>query len=363
MKGTEQLLGEIRGLWDVLSARRPGVQLMEVCGTHTVTIGRGGMRDVLPPGLRLVSGPGCPVCVTDQSYMDQAIYLSRRPEVMIATYGDMIRVPGRDGSLEQSRSGGADVRVVASAHEAVALARDNPTRKVVFLAVGFETTTPATALAILQAQREGVKNFYAFCAHKRVLPAMEALLEMPDVRIDGFICPGHVSVILGWKAYEPLARKYHRPFVVAGFEEHSILECIREILEQLINDQGLCRSVYSIVPADGNPKAQAIIEQVFCAGDARWRAIGTIPNSGWDLRPEFAQFDAARNFELPDVPSYELPGCHCGEVITGRCLPTDCKMFGKVCTPRNPIGPCMVSSEGTCAAYYKYRWRPEGARK
>jgi hydrogenase expression/formation protein HypD len=340
---------EIRRLWRGIQQRlgRP-VQLMEICGTHTVAISRGGLRDLLPAG--------CPVCVTDQSYVDQAVDLARRgPDVVVATYGDMVRVPGRLGSLERARSEGAKVEVVYAAHEAVELARRQAGKQVVFLAVGFETTAPATALALRQAARDGARNFSVFTAHKAILPAMRALLAQPDVRIDGFLCPGHVSVVIGWEAYQPIVGEHRRPCVVAGFEDEQIFAGIGEILRQLAEDAPAACSVYPPVAAEGNPHARKAIEEVFQLADARWRALGVIPASGLVLKDEFAEFDAARRFELPEIDSYELPGCRCGDVICGRCLPTDCSLFAVKCTPRDPIGPCMVSSEGACAASFKYQ--------
>ena len=338
-------------------AGAPGsrVQIMEICGTHTVALSRGGLRDLLPPELRLVSGPGCPVCVTDQSYMDQTVHLARHhPEVVIATYGDMIRVPGRLGSLEEARSAGADVRIVYAAHEAVEMAKHEPGRQVVFLGVGFETTTPATALAVLAARDAGLKNFSALTAHKLVLPAMMALLATGEVQVEGFMCPGHVSVMIGYRAYEPVVAQYGRPCVVCGFEEEQILLGIAEILRQLVEGKPAACTVYAPVTAGGNATAQEIIARTFRVTEARWRALGTIPASGLALREELAEFDAARRFALPEFESYEMLGCRCGLVICGKCLPTDCPLFGTACTPRSPIGPCMVSSEGSCAAYYKY---------
>ena len=354
------ILRRIGELWPRAQARAGGrVQLMEICGTHTVAVGRGGLRDLLPGGLRLVSGPGCPVCVTDQSYVDQVVHLAReRGDVIIATYGDMVRVPGRAGSLEQARSAGAAVEVIYAAHEAVELARRKAPRQVVFLAIGFETTAPATALALRQAREAGLRNLSILSAHKLVLPAMHALLDQPDVRIDGFLCPGHVSVIIGYRAYEPVVRKHRRPCVVAGFEDEQILAGIAEILRQLAEAAPASTSVYPVVKADGNPQARRIIKEVFRVVDAPWRALGVIPASGLELAEEYAEFDAARRFELPEVETYELPGCRCGDVICGRCLPNDCPLFATRCTLRDPVGPCMVSSEGACAAHYKYH-RPE----
>lgn len=338
----------------LLDAGKSAVQLMEICGTHTVAISRGGLRSLLPDALRLVSGPGCPVCVTEQSYVDAAIHLAGRNDVIIATYGDMLRVPGGGGSLEQASADGCDVRVVYAAHHAVEIARSTPEKQIVFLAIGFETTAPATALAIRQAKTEGITNFSALTAHKLVIPAMNVLLSQPDIQIDGFLCPGHVSVITGWRAYESVVEQFARPCVVAGFDDQQILKGICEILRQLADGAPAACSVYSPAGADGNEKARQVIEDTFDSAEARWRALGVISASGLELKDEFAEFDAAKRFDLPEFDAYEPPGCRCGDVITGRCLPTDCPLFGNKCAPREPVGPCMVSSEGSCAAYYKY---------
>ena len=331
------------------------VRIMEVCGTHTVSLSRSGMRSLLGGELALISGPGCPVCVTDQSYMDLAVDLAiSHPEVTIATYGDMVRVPGRAGSLADARAKGADVQVVYAAHQALAMAAEQPRRQVVFLGIGFETTAPATALAVRQAQKEGLKNFSVLTTHKLVLPAMEALCADPRTRIDGFLCPGHVSVIMGYELYRPIAQRYGKPCVVAGFEPPNIAAAIVGILGQLRDGRAATGSVYPAASAKGNLTALAVLDEMFDVCDARWRALGTIPASGLRLKDAYAAFDAMRRFDLCEGESYEMPGCQCGLVITGRSQPTDCPMFGRACTPRTPIGPCMVSSEGSCSAYFKY---------
>ena len=334
------------------------VQIMEVCGTHTVAASRSGLRDLLPAGLRLISGPGCPVCVTDQSYIDRAVHLARsRPDVIVASYGDMVRVPGQAGSLEQARCRGAAVRVVYAATDAVALARRSPDRHVAFLGIGFETTTPGAAMAILQASEQRLENFSVLSDHKLLLPAMRALLSGADVPIQGFLCPGHVSVIIGWRAFEPIAAAHHVPCVVAGFEDEQILLGIERILRQLADAAPAAESVYPPVAPDGNPIARQLIDQVFTPADSRWRGLGLIPASGLAVRDEYAQFDTQKRFELPEVESPEPAGCRCGDVICGRIEPTECGLFGRRCTPRDPVGPCMVSSEGSCAAYYRYQRR------
>ena len=330
------------------------VQIMEVCGTHTMSIARSGLRSLLPASLRLVSGPGCPVCVTDQAYIDQAMHLARQDGLVIATYGDMVRVPGRLGSLAEARARGCRVEVVYSAAQAVELAEQMPGRTVVFLAVGFETTTPGTALAVRRAAEQGMDNFLVLTAHKLILPAMRALLGSPDVEIDGFLCPGHVSVILGWRAYDEIVRDFGRPCVVAGFDAGQVLAGIDEILGQLVDGRPAASTVYSSVSPEGNLTALRLMEEMFAPAAATWRGLGTIPASGLELREAYAAFDAARRFDLPEITGCELPGCRCSDVICGRCVPADCGLFGTRCTPREPVGPCMVSSEGACAAAYKY---------
>lgn len=348
------------------------VKIMEICGTHTMSIARAGLRSILPERLSLISGPGCPVCVTDQSYMDQAVYLARGGKVgdmlaamgvsgskefeapVIATYGDMVRVPGRLGSLGDARSVGARIEVVYSADQAVEFAIDHPDRQVVFLGVGFETTTPGTALAVLRAKQQGLRNFSVLTAHKLLLPAMHALMAAGDVRVDAFLCPGHVSVILGFEAYDEIVRMYGRPCVVAGFDAGQVVLGVIEILRQLLEGKPRASTVYPSVSAKGNPTAMKMLDDVFVPADAAWRAVGVIPQSGLVLRPELSDYDASKRFDLPTLPSYEMPGCRCGDVICGRCRPFDCKLFGKRCTTRDPVGPCMVSSEGACAAAYKY---------
>ena len=340
-----------------LTVSRDKIHVMEVCGTHTMAIAASGLRSLLPDEVKLTSGPGCPVCVTDQSYIDQAVWLAGQEEVVIATYGDMVRVPGEAGSLAEARARGATIEVVCSADKAVELARKMPDKQIVFLAVGFETTAPGTAMAILRAKKEGLENFTAFAAHKLMLPAMRALLEGGRSQIDGFLCPGHVSVILGWKAYDGIAAKFGKPCVVAGFDPSQIAAGIEEILTQIDAGRAEACSVYSSVSAEGNAEAKKMIDGVFAPTDAVWRALGVIADSGLGIRDEFAAHDSTRRFALPEAESYEMPGCRCGEVISGICTPHDCDLFAAVCTPRNPVGPCMVSSEGACSAAYKYERR------
>ncbi len=349
-------IDELRAeLTDACRAVDRPIQIMEVCGTHTVSIFRNGLRPLLPENLRLVSGPGCPVCVTAQRHIDAALELAARPGVLIATYGDMMRVPGRQGSLERQRAAGAQVRVVNSARTAFELARDNPAQQVVFLAVGFETTAPATVATVLAAERHGLENFSVLMCHKLVVPAMAALLDAGDVPLDGFLAPGHVSVIIGAAAYRPIAERYRRPVVVAGFEPDSILRGLVALVRQIASGQAAVENAYpAVVRDEGNRVALDLLERVCAVADVPWRALGVIPRSGLEFRPAYRRFDALERFGVALGEDADHPGCRCGAVITGRVLPTDCGAFGRACTPLTPIGPCMVSSEGTCAAWYKY---------
>ncbi|WP_373499187.1 hydrogenase formation protein HypD [Desulfococcus sp.] len=333
---------------------RKRVRLMEVCGTHTMTIFRSGIRSVLPETIYLLSGPGCPVCVTDQSEIDAFIEIARTGGVTTATFGDLIRVPGTGSSLERERAAGADVRVVYSALDALAMARKHPDRRVVFLGVGFETTAPTIAAAVSAARDGGLSNFSVFSSHKRVMPALASLMEM-DIRIDGFLLPGHVSLVIGAEAYRPLFDRHRCPMVIAGFEPGDVLAAIHRLVRQIESGRPDLENAYPrAVTAGGNRKAQALMASVFTPADAVWRGMGRIPESGLALRDGFEAFDARRIFgiTLKDAPA--PAGCLCGEVITGRSTPPECRLFRKACTPAHPVGPCMVSSEGTCAAYYRY---------
>ncbi len=330
------------------------VCIMEVCGTHTVAICRSGLRSILPESVRLISGPGCPVCVTPAGYIDRAIAISRLPDVTIATYGDMMRVTGSEGALELERARGADVRIVYSAMDALELARQNPDRRVVFLAVGFETTVPGIAATVLAAKSEGCTNLYMLAAPKVIPPAMEAVLSA-GAPLDAFLCPGHVSVIIGSHAYEHIAREHSIPCVVAGFEPAEILLGIAMCVEQAAANRAEVEVAYrSAVLPDGNPAARAVLDQAFEAADVEWRGLGVIPASGLALRERFASMDAALAFDVTVPEAADPPGCRCGEVLSGLIGPEDCPLFGNVCTTTAPVGPCMVSSEGTCAAHFKY---------
>jgi hydrogenase expression/formation protein HypD len=334
------------------------VALMEICGTHTVAIRRTGLRTLLPGRVRLISGPGCPVCVTSQGTIDALVDLAGREGVTVATFGDMVRVPGTRWSLERRKASGGRVAVCYSVLEALDLARKRPDEQVVFAAVGFETTAPGTAVAVEMARAEGLRNFSILCGHKWVVPAMDALLAGGEVKIDGFLCPGHVSVVIGSRAYEPIAAQYKRPCVVAGFTAEQVLKGVAAILRQLAAGEPRVENVYAeAVRPEGNPEALTRIHRVFEPVAAAWRGLGTIPASGMGLRAEYAEFDAARRLGIPWPPPEEGTsehGCRCGDVIRGAIEPHDCPLFGKACTPARPVGPCMVSREGSCQAEYKY---------
>ena len=342
-------------LQKIKTISKKDVRLMEVCGTHTVSIFRSGIRSVLSQTISLLSGPGCPVCVTDQAEIDAFIELARIDDVIITTFGDLMRVPGTQSSLQQESAAGRDIRVVYSTFDALEIAKKNPDQHVVFLGIGFETTAPTIAASILSAARMDVKNFSVISAHKLVPPALEALMAAEGVLIDGFILPGHVSVIIGLKAYQPFFDKYQIPCVVAGFEPTDILHAISMLIEMLeSNSPNLDNAYPRAVTVDGNTKAQQILDEIFEPADACWRGIGVIPQSGLKIRAQYAAHDAEKLFNI-EVPDAKTPkGCACGEVLIGTKIPPECALYKKACTPMDPVGPCMVSTEGTCAAYYKY---------
>lgn len=345
-----------RNLIDRIREVTPGpLRLMEVCGTHTMAIFRHGIRSVLPPEITLLSGPGCPVCVTAQKDIDAFVELARNARVTLTTFGDLMKVPGSGTSLAREKADGADVRMVYSIFDAVNMARENPDREVVFCGVGFETTIPTIAAGILMAKEQGLTNFSIYAAHKLTPPALGALMTADGVEVDGFILPGHVSVITGTRAYAPVVEAYQVPSVIAGFEPLDILEGVRMLVEQNAAGKPALENAYPrAVAEDGNPKAREVMDQVFEPGNALWRGIGEIPDSGMALRPEYQAFDAGAKFDidLPDTP--EPKGCACGEILMGLKTPDRCALYKKTCTPLNPVGPCMVSSEGACAAYYRY---------
>ncbi len=346
-----------RGLIESIGKLAPagGATLMEVCGTHTVAIARNGIRNLMPPGTRLASGPGCPVCVTSNRDIDTVIALARTPNVTIATFGDMTRVPGSTSSLLKEQAAGRSVQIVYSPLDALALAAQHPEREIVFVGVGFETTTPLVAMAIKRAAAADLKNFTVFAAHKNMPGALEAIINDPQLKLDALILPGHVSTIIGAAPYEFLAKKYGIPGVITGFEPVDVLQGIAMIMRQLREGRAEIEIAYArgVMP-QGNPTALAAIDEVFETCPAIWRGLGRIDGSGYRIRDEFARFDAVRRFQ-PDVePTQDPKGCRCGDVLRGIMAPSECPLFRTVCTPENPVGPCMVSSEGSCAAYYRY---------
>lgn len=330
-------------------------QFMEFCGSHTHALLRFGIRDMLPPTISMRSGPGCPVCVTSTRDIDRAIAIARTPGVTVATYGDLVRVPGSHGSLEHARAAGADVRVVYSALDALAIAESHPTRSLVLIGIGFETTAPTVAASLVEAARRQVTNYRVLPLLKRTPPVMEALLSLGEVRIDGILCPGHVSVITGMEPYESIPSRYGVGCVVSGFEPLDILRAIELLLRQVETDSPAVANAYERAVADeGNTVAQDLMRQVFVPCAAEWRGIGWVEDSGLSFRTAFASFDATALYPTEVPPSQDPPECRCGDVLRGSCLPDECSLFGTGCTPQHPIGPCMVSHEGSCAAYFAY---------
>jgi hydrogenase expression/formation protein HypD len=335
-------------------ATRP-MTFMEFCGGHTHAILRHGIRHLLPETVDMRSGPGCPVCVTAAGELDRAIALANVPDAILTTFGDMIRVPGSTRSLQEAKATGADVRVVYSTLDALQIARENPSRPVIFLGVGFETTAPTVAASILQAEAEGIVNFYVYSVHKLTPPATRAILDAGEVRLSGILGPGHVTTIIGTQAWEFLARDYGLSCAVAGFEPLDILQGIEALVGRAVTDEPAVDNAYSrSVQPRGNQVALELMYRVFEVGPADWRGLGVVPASGLHLRPAYARFDAARAFPVEVPPAQEPKGCRCGEVLRGVALPTDCRLFRRACTPLRPVGPCMVSAEGACAAYYAY---------
>ena len=337
---------------------RKKINIMEVCGTHTMAIGKYGIRKVIPENINLISGPGCPVCVTPSNYIDKAIELSKIKDVIITTFGDMMKVPGSYSSLERERANGSEIFVVYSPLDALQIAEKNKSKKIIFLSVGFETTTPSIAQTLKIAKEKKIENFFILCGNKIMPPTMEFLLKEKDTEIDGFICPGHVSTVIGTEPYKKIVEKYNIPCVISGFEPADILYSIYLILKCIIEGKAEVINEYKrTVREEGNLKAKEVINEVFDLCDTEWRGIGLIENSGFKLKEEFSQFDAERKFKINITYSKEKTGCICGEILKGKKKPFDCPLFEKVCNPENPLGPCMVSSEGTCAAYYKYEKR------
>ncbi|MDX6739941.1 hydrogenase formation protein HypD [Actinocorallia sp. A-T 12471] len=331
-------------------------KFMEVCGGHTHTIYKHGLEDHLPETVELVHGPGCPVCVIPMGRVDDAIAVAREPDVILTSFGDMLRVPGGTGSFLDAKAEGADIRMVYSPLDALKIARANPDRRVVFMAIGFETTAPSTAVTVLRAASEGIANFSVFCNHVTIIPAIKAILDSPDLRLDGFLGPGHVSTVIGCRPYEFIASEYQKPLVCAGFEPLDLLQSVAMLLRQY--DEGRCEveNQYTrVVPWDGNVRAlEAIGKTMELRPHFEWRGLGFISHSALALREEYAAHDAEKVFDMPGVRVADPKACQCGEVLKGVIKPWECKVFGTACTPETPIGTCMVSSEGACAAYYNY---------
>jgi hydrogenase expression/formation protein HypD len=349
---------EIRRLAD------PGrhYRLMEVCGGHTHAIYRFGLKDVLPPNIELIHGPGCPVCVLPMGRIDDGLALAQRPDVIFSAFGDMMRVPGAHGSPLEHKARGLDVRIVYSPSDALKLARSNPDRHVVFFAIGFETTAPSTALTLLRARDDGLENFSVFCNHVTIIPAIRAILDSPDMRLDGFIGPGHVSTVIGCRPYEWIARDENKPIVVSGFEPLDLLQSIVMLLRQLRDGRAEVENQYTrVVPWEGNRAALRAMAEVFeLRPYFEWRGLGFISQSALRLRDEFARWDAERLFSVAGVRVTDPKAAQCGEVLKGVLKPVQCKLFGRECTPEHPVGALMVSSEGSCAAYYNYEHRKAG---
>ncbi len=348
----------VRRITELAEGGRDGVPyaFMEVCGGHTHTIYRHGIEQLLPDTVELVHGPGCPVCVIPMGRVDDAISLAERPGVIFTSFGDMLRVPGSTSSLLEAKARGADVRMVYSPLDALKIAVANPDRKVVFFAVGFETTAPSTAVTLLRARELGVRNFSVFSNHVTIVPPLKAILDSPDLRLDGFLGPGHVSTVIGNRPYDFVPQRYGKPLVTAGFEPLDILQAVVMLLQQFADGRCEVENQYNrVVNDEGNPIALRILEQVFVLRPHfEWRGLGFIAQSALALHDDFAAYDAERLFELPGVRVADPKACQCGEVLKGVIKPWECKVFGTACTPETPIGTCMVSSEGACAAYYTF---------
>ncbi len=331
------------------------VRFMEFCGGHTVSIFKYGIRQALPPTIEMVSGPGCPVCVTATSDIDKAVALAGIPGVIITSFGDMLRVPGSRSSLQKARAEGADVRIVYSTMDALKIAQENPDKTVAFIGVGFETTAPTIAVSVLQAQELKINNYRVLSLHKLCPPVIKTILDAGEVKLDGLVCPGHVSAVTGSNAWQFVARDYGIPCVVAGFEPTDILQCVDMLVTQVENHRSKVEIAYKRgVTPEGNLQAQKVMQQVFEPCPANWRGMGMVPGSGLKFRPEFIGYDAEAAFDIKTELAIEPKGCLCGEILRGVKTPADCRLFRKTCTPENPVGPCMVSSEGSCSAYYLY---------
>ncbi|TFI52610.1 hydrogenase formation protein HypD [Mastigocladus laminosus UU774] len=332
------------------------IKIMEVCGGHTHSIFKYGIEAVLPKAIELIHGPGCPVCVMPKGRLDDAIAIAQNPHVIFTTFGDAMRVPGSQTSLLQAKATGADIRMVYSPLDSLKIAKENPNKEVVFFALGFETTAPSTAFTILQAAAENINNFSMFCNHVLVIPALQSLLDNPDLQLDGFVGPGHVSMVIGTEPYEFISQHYHKPIVISGFEPLDILQSVLMLVQQLIENRCEVENQYRrLVENKGNQLALIAMNTVFeTRENFEWRGLGEIPYSGLKIRSEYAQFDAELKFTIPNLKVADHKACQCGEILKGVMKPWECKVFGTACTPETPIGTCMVSSEGACAAYYKY---------
>jgi hydrogenase expression/formation protein HypD len=353
----QALLGEIRALTAGISrTRTQPLQIMEVCGGHTHSIFRYGIQQMLPDELEFVHGPGCPVCVLPMGRVDDCVALAERPEVIFTTFGDAMRVPGSRKSLLKAKADGADVRMVYSPLDALAIARKHPEREVIFFGLGFETTMPSTALTVIEARRQGIRNFSLFCNHITIVPTIKAILDSPDLRLDGFLGPGHVSMVIGTTIYEFIARHYRKPITIAGFEPLDVLHALWMVLKQIAEGRCEVENQYGrVVPVEGNPRALAAINEVYELREFfEWRGLGSIDHSGVRLRETYAEYDAERKFGVPNIRIADPKACQCGEVLKGVIKPRQCKVFGTACTPETPLGSLMVSSEGACAAYYHY---------
>lgn len=351
------LLREIEALTaDIVAARGRPLQIMEVCGGHTHSIFKYGISNMLPAEIELVHGPGCPVCVLPMGRVDDCVALAETPGVIFATFGDAMRVPGSRKSLLQAKADGADIRMVYSPLDALKLARENPDREVIFFGLGFETTMPSTAFTVLQAEADGTKNFSLFCNHITIIPTMKAILDSPDMHIDAFLGPGHVSMVIGTKPYEFIAKRYRRPMVVAGFEPLDVLHSVWMVLKQIAEGRCEIENQYGrVAPYEGNAAALDAVTRVFELREFfEWRGLGSIDHSGVRMRAAYGAYDAERKFAVPSLKVADPAACQCGDVLKGLIKPHQCRVFGTACTPEKPLGALMVSSEGACAAYYQY---------
>jgi hydrogenase expression/formation protein HypD len=341
------------------NSRKPA-RLMEFCGGHTVAIFKHGLRQLLPDNIKMLSGPGCPVCVTASADLDKAIALAHLHDVIITSFGDMVRVPGSYSSLQQAKANGADVRIVYSVQDALDIARDNSDKHIIFVGIGFETTAPTIAASILQAEVEGINNYYVLSLHKVCPPIMKTILDMGEVRLNGIICPGHVSSIIGSHPYQFIPEDYRIACAISGFEPLDILLAVDMLVNQIESGQPQIEIAYRRgVKPEGNTHAIRLMEKVFEVAEANWRGIGVVPDSGLHLRPPYEKFDAEKNFDINPGPTQEPRGCICGSILRGISTPPDCRLFRNKCTPEHPVGPCMVSSEGSCATYNHYEGKTD----